>query len=141
MSALFGFLLKAITSRIAGPVGLAAAIGLGLLLLVANVEKAGWKHASETWRQAWIKADVARQAEQSNRMILQTAIDRQNAAVQAWRAAGAQKMQAAEGAVAAANRGRASAEARAAQLLHTKATGDDCDQIRAADRAVLESLK
>lgn len=98
-----------------------------------------------------VKADAAEKLEakgkeldrcQANVRGLEAAQAAQNAAIGEKAALDAERLSTAEKAVGDAQRGRESAEARAAKLLRTPAAGiDACARTEAARRQVLENLR
>lgn len=76
-----------------------------------------------------------------NTAALQASLDGQNRAVDQMKADSDKRLQASSDALHGAEKGRESAEARAAKLLALKPAGiDACARMMDADRAVLESL-
>lgn len=77
-----------------------------------------------------------------NTAALQASLDGQNRAVDQMKADSDKRLQASSDALHGAQKGRESAEARAAKLLALKPAGiDACARMMDADRAVLESLQ
>lgn len=145
------FLLKILGGSLGPYLAGAAAVALGLALLVAGVQTARLKHAKSDLnaaraslidpasRRTW-KA-VAESAIGSRDACL-VSLGKQNAALAVHQAESARQLGIAAREVAEANRGRASAEARAARLLaHPPAGIDACARSEAAYQAVMESLR
>lgn len=136
------FLWTALTSRLAGPIAAGVAVALTLALGVQSIRL----HDAGV---ALVKTqDQLRQSEsnlttcRNNSTGLELSLKTQTTAVARLEREGAARLAKAESDLAAAQKGRAGAEARAAALLRTPPPGlDSCARMFGADEAVLGSLK
>jgi hypothetical protein len=125
-SQMIALALKLLTSRIAGPIG----AGVSIVLLLALLSSCALGKAKNreieklTVHVAKLSADLG--TCRTNKVTLQNAIDRQNAAVAALAAEGQRRAAEARKALDAAQAGVAAANKRAGQLLAIKPGADRC---------------
>ena len=121
-------------------VGLAT---LGVLFLIYNAGRtAGIKAEARRTAPIISKLQTDLATARANTATLQSAVDQQNDAVQALKAASDAKVAEAEAALRIASAKRAGAEARAAALLHTPLPGaTEVERMRQADELVLRGLQ
>lgn len=119
-------------------------IVIGVLVAIIGVQTVRLSHAKTDIE----KADAITALAQAklvvchdNTAALQASLDGQNRAVDQMKADSDKRLQASSDALHGAEKGRESAETRAAKLVALKPAGiDACARMLDADRAVLESL-
>lgn len=140
---MIAFIWGLLTSKLAGPIATAAALGLAVLLGVTRVELAGSRHHAEGL-EASISAPVtgwaARLATcQANGVTLKTALDSQNAAVGRLKAESDARLAQSAKAVSAARSVAESFRQQAAATLAAKPTSPDA--CKAAAALIAEDVK
>ena len=138
MTAIFALVWSAVTSKLAGPIGLAASVALGIALAVADVRGAMFHHEAQ-------RAEASRDAALGNLARAQdalsvesAAIDRQNGAVTALQAESAARSAEATKAATQARAVTLALSAREAVLSATKPTADSCADV---DQLLKEGAK
>ena len=120
--------LSIITSRLAGPVATAVALALACFLIAGMVSTAGLKRQLAKSEKAVAALRVDLLTCRANRVTLESAIDRQSAAVTAMRDADVARGHEAERAMQRARAGAVEANRRADAIrrqVSTEACGDD----------------
>ena len=117
--------LSIITSRLAGPVATAVALALACFLIAGMVSTAGLKRQLAKSEKAVAALRVDLLTCRANRVTLESAIDRQSAAVVAMRDAAATKARAAE---------KAASDARAVAESHRRRADRLDADLAAVDR-------
>lgn len=134
-------ILKALVSRLAGPIATTVAL---LLLMFVGVQSARLAVAERGLRNAAVATgNLNRELVrcQGNQKSLVASISKQNAEIEELARVQSERLARAEKAAQAAAKGRLHAELRAAALLKVQPQGADaCSRFMAADRAVLDSL-
>lgn len=135
-------IVGALTSRVAGPAASAVALALALVAVGQCSEKQAEARRADRAEGAARLANQDLTACRGNSARLQAALNDQNASIEAAREEGDRRAQAAESALAEAERGRAATEARIKRLLTNPPAGiDACARMESADRNVMENLK
>jgi hypothetical protein len=131
-----------LTSRLAGPVATGLAVLLFIAICVQAAQLSGVKRDLSLERRAHLAAERDLGTARTNTVLLQSAIEQQNAAVAALKKASDAKVAQAEAALRIASAKRANAEARAAALLHTPLAGaTELERMTLADELVLRGLQ
>jgi len=140
------FAWSVLTSRLAGPIATAVAVGLAVLLGVATVQKAGVErerdklessveHPTTGWRARFGQC-------RGNVLTLEASVEQQNKKIVALGEQSAARLAAADAALSAARRDNAGLNTRLNRLLSAPATGATlCERVEQIDRAVLEAFQ
>lgn len=139
---MIAFLWGILTSRLAGPVAAGLAVLLVIVLIVQAAQLSGVKHDLTLERQAHLASERDLGTARANVTTLQSAIEQQNDAVLALKAASDAKVAKAESALRIATAQRAKAEARATALLSAPLAGaTELERMTLADELVLRGLQ
>ena len=138
MTAILAMIWGAITSKLAGPVGLAASVALGIALAVAHVQGAVYRHDAKVAQASAATAAVNLASANMSLKNETTALDAQGAAVAALKAESAARSVEAAKAVHAAQAVTATLTKREATIAALKPMADLC---ASADAALLEGVK